>query len=551
MNEAARIGALLDISFNIAIVRPKERTARQRVGRDMLRTITLCLVAAIVALVGTHLVFRPPSLEGRTVSHAVEASTKNALGRIALTPPDGRAGDSGVTPLLEGTDAFAARIALIRKAEVALDVQYYIWQRDATGLILLDELRRAAERGVRVRLLLDDNGIFGLDGDLAALDALPNVEVRLFNPFILRSPKWVGYAFDFVRLNRRMHNKSLTADGALSIVGGRNIGDIYFGMGEGAHYIDTDVLVAGKVASEVGAEFDRYWASASAHPAERILDAAAAGALAALVADAGAAADSPEGQLYIERLRRGTIIDALRSGSIALEWTTATLVSDDPAKGIGRAEFRDLLFPRLLELLAQPGHSVDLVSSYFIPGRQFTEALASLARSGKRVRILTNSLAATDVTIVHSAYVKYRLALLQGGVELYELKPGFAANDQDRPPDGVGGSSRASLHSKTMAVDERRIFIGSFNFDPRSVRLNTEMGVLVESERIAAGLSRSFATAFPAMSYRPGLNEDGSIYWEETTAGGETIRHQDEPGVTLFSRIAFSVLELLPIEWLL
>lgn len=148
------------------------------------------------------------------------------------------------------------------------------------------------------------------------------------------------------------------------------------------------------------------------------------------------------------------------------------------------------------------------------------------------MRILTNSLDATDVTIVHSAYVKYRLALLQAGVELYELKPGFAVDDEDRPPDGVGGSSRASLHSKTVAVDERRIFIGSFNFDPRSVRLNTEMGVLIESPRMAAGLARSFATAFPAMSYRPELDQDGSIRWEETTASGETIRHGEEPGVT-------------------
>lgn len=509
------------------------------------------MAAAIAMLVAAHLAFRPPSLEARSISYAVEASAMNALGRIALSPPGERAGDSGVVPLLEGTDAFAARVALIRKAQVGLDVQYYIWQRDATGLMLLDELRRAAERGVRVRLLLDDNGIVGLDGDLAALDALPNVEVRLFNPFILRNPKWLGYAFDFVRLNRRMHNKALTADGALGIVGGRNIGDIYFGMGEGAHYIDTDVLVAGEVVTAVGTEFDRYWASGSAHPVERILDAAPEDALAVLAADAAAAANTSEGLVYIERLRHANIVDALRSGSVAFEWTTATLVSDDPAKGLGRAEFRDLLFPQLLELLARPDHSVDLVSSYFIPGRQFTEALANLSRSGKRVRILTNSLAATDVTIVHSAYVKYRLALLRGDVELYELKPGFAADDESRPPDGVGGSSRASLHSKTMAVDEQRIFIGSFNFDPRSVRLNTEMGVLVESPRIAAGLARSFTTAFPAMSYRPGLNEDGSIWWDETTARGETIRHPEEPGVTLLSRIVFSILELLPIEWLL
>ena len=173
-----------------------------------MKKVALFLAALAVLLGAAHLAFRPPSLEGRTASEAAAASTSTRLGRAALAPPAQRSGSTGVLPLLDGPDAFAARIALIRAAEAALDVQYYIWQRDATGLILLDELRRAAERGVRVRLLLDDNGISGLDRELAALDALPNIEVRLFNPFILRNPKALGYAFDFFRLNRRMHNKS-------------------------------------------------------------------------------------------------------------------------------------------------------------------------------------------------------------------------------------------------------------------------------------------------------------------------------------------------------
>ncbi|QQO46784.1 phosphatidylserine/phosphatidylglycerophosphate/cardiolipin synthase family protein [Paracoccus sp. MC1862] len=512
----------------------------------MLKKAAVLLALVLALLAGLHLVFRPPPLEGRIASAAVQASVGTPLGRLALAGPEGQ---SGVVPLIEGPDAFAARVALIRAATQALDVQYYIWQRDATGLILLDELRRAAERGVRVRLLLDDNGIAGLDPDLAALDALAGVEVRLFNPFILRRPKVLGYAFDFVRLNRRMHNKSLTADGAMSILGGRNIGDIYFAFGEGVHYIDTDVLVAGPAAHAVGADFDRYWASGSAYPAGLILPAPQEEALARLVADADAAALSAEGRLYAGRLAQSNVVTAIGTGGQVLEWTRVALVSDDPAKGLGQARVDDLLFPQLMALLAGPGRSVDLVSAYFVPGRRFTEALVGLAQSGTRVRILTNSQNATDVILVHGAYVKYRPDLLAAGVELYELKPGFAADPEEEERAPIGGSSRASLHSKIMAVDGREVFIGSFNFDPRSFGLNTEMGVLIDSPRLAAGLSGAFATTFLDASYRLSL-QDGALVWEETVRG-DAMRHEKEPGATPFSRLLLALVGLLPIEWLL
>lgn len=515
-------------------------------------TKLIFVLAGIIALlVSAHLVFRPPPLKGRTVSQALQASAATPLGRIALTASGPRNEDSGVVPLIAGPDAFAARVALIRAAVEALDVQYYIWQRDATGLILLDELRRAAERGVRIRLLLDDNGIHGLDADLAALDALPDVEVRLFNPFILRRPKVLGYVFDFVRLNRRMHNKSLTADGALSILGGRNIGDIYFAFGEGVHYLDTDVLVAGPAAAALGADFDRYWASGSAYPADRILPAPEAAMSARLIDDADAAAKSPEGRIYAERLAGSNLVNAILAGTQPFEWTRVTLVSDDPAKGLGKAEVNDLLFPQLMALLSQPGRSVDLVSAYFVPGRRFADSLRQLARAGTRVRILTNSQAATDVIVVHSAYVKYRTDLLRAGVELFELKPGFAPDpEQEDESAGIGGSSRSSLHSKTMAVDGREIFIGSFNFDPRSFALNTEMGVLIESPPLAAGLAEAFATTYGDASYRLILDAEETLLWEETVAG-EVIRHRAEPGTTALSRLFLALLGLLPIERLL
>ncbi|PWL18559.1 phospholipase [Falsochrobactrum shanghaiense] len=514
----------------------------------MLKISGLIIVSVIAILVVAHIVFRPPSLEGRSVTQAVKASPETMLGRIALEPAALDKGDSGVLPLLDGPDAFAARVAVIRAAEVALDVQYYIWQRDATGLMLMDELRMAAERGVRIRLLLDDNGISGLDDDLAALDALPNVEVRLFNPFILRSFKPLGFTFDFVRLNRRMHNKSLTADGAVSILGGRNIGDIYFGFGPGLQFIDSDVMVVGRAAADIGLDFDRYWQSRSAHPIDRIVK--TQGLLDVLMSDARQAGQSAEGQAYIERLRSSNIVTRIEAGQLAFEWTKVTLVSDDPAKGMGEARIRDMLFPQLMALTAAPSHSVDVVSAYFVPGRLFSERIERLAEQGVRVRILTNSQAATDVFVVHSAYVKYRPDLLRSGVELYELKPAFSIRDEPETQ-GFARTSRASLHSKTLAIDGKRIFIGSFNFDKRSLLLNTEMGVLIESPDMASALAAAFSSSFPFVSYTPRLNDTDKLIWDEAAANGTNIHHELEPGTSLGSRLLLWFLGLLPIEWLL
>ena len=516
----------------------------------MLSRIAWSFVVIVAALVTAHLVFKPPSLDGRTATFAVEATSSTTLGKIALAGPAEPEPSSGVVPLLDGTEAFAARVGLIRTASAALDVQYYIWQRDATGLTLMDELRRAADRGVRVRLLIDDNGISGMDEDLAAIDALPNVEVRLFNPFILRTFKSLGYVFDFVRLNRRMHNKSLTADGAVSIVGGRNIGDIYFGFGSGLQFIDTDVMVAGKAAADIGTDFDGYWRSGSSHPIDRLINPPEPTALGRLIEDAERAATSTEGRLYYKRLLNSELVRDLAAGRLTFEWTEVVLVSDDPAKGLGKAADKDLLFPQLMELLSRPKRSVDLVSAYFIPGRKFTDALVRLASAGLRVRVLTNSHAATDVPVVHSAYAKYRPELLRSGVELYELKPEYAVPDESEGPD-IAKSSRASLHSKTLAVDGERVFVGSFNFDPRSAFLNTEMGVVIDSPGMAGALDAAFSERFRQRSYVPEVTATGEMVWHETTTEGTQAPHLSEPSTNAFSRLLFWMTGKLPIEWLL
>ncbi|MDH3263800.1 MAG: phospholipase D family protein, partial [Paracoccaceae bacterium] len=413
------------------------------------RRLTLFGAVAFAALFAARLAFPLPALDGRTASAALPASVATSLGQALLPQAAAHPGLSGVMPLRRGPDALAARVGLARGAEAAIDAQYYIWQRDAAGLLLLDELRRAAERGVRVRLLIDDVGTQGLDAELAALDALDHAEVRLFNPFPFRTARGAAYFFDPARLNRRMHNKSFTVDGIVTVLGGRNVGDIYFARGSEGHYSDFDVLAAGPAAADVSVEFDAYWDSASAYPAQPLLGPPAPGVLDHAAAEASAL---PGSEAYGAASDDSTLVADLLSGTVSLDWVPAAIVSDDPAKGLGLADSEGLMIARLAEILAEPEARVELISAYFIPGRRGADLIADLARSGIRVRILTNSLEATDVLPVHSGYAEYRDALLAAGVELYELKSATVPREAS-DHFGVLAAATSSLHAKTLTVD--------------------------------------------------------------------------------------------------
>ncbi len=481
-----------------------------------------------------------PSLEDRPVSYALRDTEGTALGR-AIAPAAARhPGRSGVYPLPESRDAFAARVLLARAAERSLDVQYYIWNDDLSGRLLFQELRQAAGRGVRVRLLLDDNGSAGLDETLAALDAHPGIEVRLFNPFANRGLRWLGYLTDFRRLNRRMHNKSFTADSQATIVGGRNIGDEYFDAAEGLVFVDLDILAVGPVVKEVSADFDRYWSSASSYPAARLL------APARRRSDAGASGDAAA--RYLDAVQRSPFVRELLERRLPLEWAAARLVSDDPAKGLRDVPREATLMHDLAALLGDPRREVDLVSAYFVPAEAGTALFAEWAKRRVKVRVLTNSFEATDVSIVHAGYARRRRALLEAGVVLYELRalPGASRH----PGAGSSGGSAASLHAKTFSADRTHVFIGSFNFDPRSAHLNTEMGIVIRSPELARRVADAFDNAIPERAYEPRLDGAGNLYWIERR-GGSQVRHATEPGTALWQRLAVRVLSLLPIEWLL
>ena len=498
-----------------------------------------------------------PKAGERTPSKALTDTQNTPLAAVVRPRVAAHPGQSGIHALADAHDALAARLALTDAAQRSLDVQYYIWKKDMTGRVLVERLFRAADRGVRVRMLLDDLGTMPSDKVLLAIDSHPNIEVRMFNPVATRSMRMVGLISDFARINRRMHNKSFTADGQVSIVGGRNIGDEYFGAHAGANFADLDVALIGPVVSQVSEEFDIYWNHAASIPIANLsqqnttADSLAAQRL-VLAAHHETTADSD----YAAMLRDSPFARQVRNRNLTFDWGRATVVVDHPDKVFSSSsDTTTHLAPQLRKLTDETKRELFLVSPYFVPGKEGVALLSAVRRRGSRVVVITNSLASTDGVPVHAGYQRYRRDLLEAGVELYEIKPA-ATDRRDRRSGGgffgsrgSGGSSGASLHAKTFAFDRRVGFVGSYNLDPRSSRLNTEMGVLFECPDLAKRLPESLERDIDSNMYRMEI-DGGRLVWV-TREGGNEVRYTTEPQSSAWKRAKVRVLSWLPIEWLL
>ena len=519
------------------------RRALSALARAWLVASLLSLLAACASL---------PSLEGRSVTTALTDTGATRLGRAVRAEVVSHPGKSGIHPLSVPTDAFAARVLLAGAAEKSLDVQYYVWHGDETGYLLYEAMWRAAGRGVRVRILLDDANTKGLDETIATLAARPNVEVRLYNPLLQRNARLLDFMTDFARVNRRMHNKSFTADNQAAIVGGRNIGNEYFAAGTGVAFADLDVLAIGPVVREVSSEFDLYWNSASAYPAASIVGPPGPEAASKLEAKFADVRAEPPARAYVAVLGESQLVSDLIGGKLPFEWAHAQVVRDDPAKTLDTAGRTDvLLLSELLPAIGQPKTSFDLVSPYFVPGDGGTAALEGLARGGVKIRVLTNSLAATDVPSVHAGYAKRRCDLLRAGVQLYEIKPSAALEGIGEVKRKLGSSESVQLHAKTFQLDQARLFVGSFNFDQRSAHLNTEMGLVIDSPALAQRIAAAFAAEVPEAAYQVRIARDGRCpEWIERTPAGE-ITYDVDPGTSARQRAWVEFLEGMPIEWLL
>ena len=524
----------------------------------LLRRARACLVVALVPLFIIAGCTALPSLKDRKVSYALSAddAESTSMGQALSPQVQAHPDQSGIYALANPHEAFAARALLTNAAERTLDVQHYIWRNDLTGTLLLDSLRKAADRGVRVRFLLDDSANRGIDPLLAAFNSHPNIEVRLFNPLAIRSPRWINYIVDFPRLNRRMHNKSFTADNQATIIGGRNVGDEYFGATEGVLFSDLDVLAVGSVVRDVSDDFDKFWNSESAYPVQTLLPEPDADELKRFARKAAATEKNPDAQVFITALQDSSLVNDLIGNDIELEWAPTLMLSDDPRKILGTVPANETVAYDLKRYFGDPTSHMDLVSSYFVPTEVGVNYLVSLADDGISVRILTNSLAATDVAAVHAGYAKWRKPLLEAGITLYETRPHDNDTKQTRSRGRSGsgpgpfGSSGSSLHAKTLTIDDKRVFVGSFNFDPRSAELNTELGFVIDSPAMAYEIHEAFMGQVPTTTYEVHLSEDGEVYWTEHS-DGSVIRYDSEPQSGIWRRIWVGFLSLLPIDWLL
>lgn len=515
--------------------------------RNLIRAgIHAMFSAMVLALVGACSSL-PPKPDAPAVS-VLPPAQATVLDRQCEPLEAAHPGTSGFLFLDEGAAAFAMRAHLTAIAGRSLDVQTYIWHADLTGRYLMHEILQTADRGVRVRLLLDDLDARAKNDPLVALDKHPNIEVRLFNPLASRHGKvsaWGDFMASFKRLNHRMHIKNWIVDNRISVAGGRNVGDEYFGASVEGNFADLEYLMVGPVVRDGSVEFDRFWNSPVVYPVALLNPELAERAdLDALRTALGGAADEARESAYAEGLKADIAARKLVEGESALHWEKDyVLVADDPRKaeknsGVDPSKVLATLRP----LIDAAQHDVLIISPYFVPGKEGTAFLVDLVKHGVRVRILTNSLAANDVAAVHGGYAESRKALLKGGVELWELKP----TSEKAVKMSYSGASGASLHAKALSVDGTGVFVGSFNLDPRSAEWNAEMGVYVKQPELAQQFEELFSVGTePAMAWQVAL-VDGDLNWSD---GTEVFDH--EPQASRGRRFKAWLARVLPVNSML
>lgn len=491
----------------------------------------------------THL-NRPPHQAARSTALARQ------FDRVAAQHPQ----LTGFHVLSDPNDALTARLQLIEHAQHTIDLQYYIWDNDQVGALALEAVLRAADRGVKVRLLIDDNNSASLQSVYRTMATHPNVEVRLFNPYRFRKLRALDILLNFNRITRRMHNKTFTIDQRISLIGGRNMSNQYYNIGDNSQFSDMDVMLVGQAVHDIQNSFDEYWTHPYAYPVQQLVPRQTL-TYTSLRQQLGRNWQKSNIQNFLHIVDGQQAFRRWFNQNLKLEWVTAQVVRDSADKIRKDTPRAQNLNFQLDYVMRDPRLYVDLVSAYFVPSASNIQLLSKLIDQGVQVRVLTNSYKANDVAIVHAFYGKHRRDLLNAGVELYEFKPLLPVTlnrkarvelfgDQKFDRKGLG---KSSLHAKFMALDNAQVFVGSFNFDPRSVYLNTEIGVVLNSPTFARTIHDSMTRDLLKYAYKVELNPESRMIWRKQEGTKITTTDQ-EPHMTWWQKIVMRMASWLPIE---
>jgi putative cardiolipin synthase len=524
----------------------------------------LAPAAALVLLFCGCASLQPGAGYPRSVSVALVRPEETSLGARFDSSALVHGGDSAFRIISVGVDGFLLRAQMIDAAERTLDLQYFIFHGDETGRLLTDALLRAADRGVRVRVLVDDGATVAGDEQIIALDAHPNIQVRVFNPFAYRGHGTMRRALEFMlhasRLDYRMHNKLMVVDNAAALVGGRNIGNQYFQMDPESQFADDDVFAAGPIAARLSATFDEFWSSPFAVPAAA-LDRQQSSAQ-ALTERRNRAAERSEQRLqtlnsdgidYAARVATGEPYASVLSGRLPLVWAQAQVVSDSPdKKNTESGDRRGRLMARSVLKAASVSQSeVLIVTPYLVPATDEIALLQELRMRQVQVRILTNSLESTPDPVAQAGYLKYRVPLLKEGVALYELRALLGNTRGSGETVIVSRYGNYGLHAKLFVFDREKLFVGSMNFDQRSKNLNTEIGLIIDNAELAQQTAMRFASMVqPANAYALGwrtLSSGGSQLVWDSQENGNAVEYTREPARSEWQRLKQSLLSWLPI----
>ncbi len=506
--------------------------------------VTYRLAALLLCLSLLGACVSPPLQYPKTHSQYIPASENTVLGADALQWDRENDKASGFLGMKSGTDALGARLRMMETAEVSIDAQYFLIKPDRAGTLFVEKMLEAADRGVRVRLLLDDIFTPNLDRELTVLSSHPNIQVRLFNPIGNRSFKFANYLLDFKRANRRMHNKSFTVDGAMTIVGGRNIAEEYFDLNQDVLFDDYEVLAMGPVVDEVGAGFDMFWNSELAVPMEAFKVRSDPEEL-KLWRDAIAQNATRSSQGDYEKAINSPLIQKIINDETEPVTAEAILITDPPEKlqnATGDEDFAPLA-RALRDSISTADKDILIITPYFVPQERGVETMERLRAKGVRIMVITNSLASNNHLPVHTGYARYRKRMLKAGVELFEIKADAMDewNTDDVTPEQL------TLHTKVAVFNRNIIFVGSLNFDPRSIVINSEMGLFIESDTAGHQFVDVVEQSISAVTYRVSLDENENLVWTYDHSGVIQVE-TSEPLTSVWQRFLVGFYSLLPIE---